>query len=122
NAGHQPPLLFTDNAVQELSIGGTVIGPLPEARFRRGFARLDPGAGLVLTSGGILERRGPKGEVFGVDRLKRVVGKHRHAPANEILERLFAASQEHGDGRPWEDDATAMVVRRVPAGKSEGSG
>src|SRR5262249_14102168 len=80
NAGHQPPLLFTDTAVQELSTGGPVIGPLPEARFGRGFARLDPGAVLVLTSDGILERRGPKGEFFGVERLKRVVRKHRHAP------------------------------------------
>ncbi len=57
NAGHQPPLLFDAEGVQELSTGGTVIGPLPEADFRRGFVRLHPGAVLVMCTDGILERR-----------------------------------------------------------------
>lgn len=48
NAGHQPPLLFSGSHVLELNIGGTVIGPLPEARFRRGVAYLKSGDRLVL--------------------------------------------------------------------------
>ena len=53
NAGHQPPILFFKERQPgkpgelELTIGGTVIGPLPEARFRRGFARVHPGEVLL---------------------------------------------------------------------------
>ena len=35
NAGHQPPLLFRRDRIVELRAGGTVIGPLPKASFRR---------------------------------------------------------------------------------------
>src|SRR5262245_8636886 len=97
----------------ELSNGGTVIGPLPEARFRRGFARLHPGEVLLLLTDGILERRDKQGEFFGNDRVRDVVREHQAEPAETILAKLFDAAQAWGDGRPWEDDATIVVVKRV---------
>lgn len=118
NAGHQPPILFFGDPTlvpnyMELTTGGTVIGPLPEATFRRGFARVRPGEVLVLVTDGILERRDLKGEFFGVDRLKALVQASRHLPAEGILERIFAEAQVFGVPRPWEDDATAVVLKRM---------
>jgi Stage II sporulation protein E (SpoIIE) len=113
NAGHQPPLLFDDTGVAELATGGTVIGPLAEARFRRGYARLVPGAILVLCTDGILERRDRGGEFFGEDGLKGVVRAAQAGDAVEILERIYEAAQRHGDSRNWEDDATVVVVKRL---------
>jgi sigma-B regulation protein RsbU (phosphoserine phosphatase) len=118
NAGHPPPILFfryprpRQPADQELSVGGTVVGPLPEVRFRRGFARLRPGEVLVSVTDGILERPDDSGEFFGTQRLRAVVREAGEAGAREILDRLFAAATEHGGHRPWDDDATALVVRR----------
>ena len=118
NAGHQPPILFfrdeTPGKVSfvELSNGGTVIGPLPEARFQRGFARLHPGEVLLLLTDGILERRDKKGEFFGDERVRSLVRQHQSQPASVILERLFDAALAWGDARPWEDDATIVVVKR----------
>jgi sigma-B regulation protein RsbU (phosphoserine phosphatase) len=118
NAGHQPPILFFRDEIagrpsdMELTVGGTVVGPLPQARFRRGFARIRPGELLVLCTDGILERRDAKGEFFGVDRLRAVVREAAGEPAQAILDRLFEASECWGDRRPWEDDATIVVVRR----------
>jgi sigma-B regulation protein RsbU (phosphoserine phosphatase) len=118
NAGHQPPLIFSnrlpEGPILELNTGGTVIGPLPEAQFRRGFARIRPGEVLVMCTDGILERRGAKGEFFGEERLRAVVGKDLEAPAEELLDRVFDASYSFGRERPWEDDATVVVVRRLP--------
>jgi sigma-B regulation protein RsbU (phosphoserine phosphatase) len=118
NAGHQPPILFFRHAPPdvpsdvELTIGGTVIGPLPQAQFRRGFARMRGGETLVLCTDGILERRDPSGEFFGVERLRALVRAAQDEPAQVILDRLFDASNGWGDKRPWEDDATIVVVRR----------
>jgi len=118
NAGHQPPILFfreqTPGKICEiqLSNGGTVIGPLPEARFRRGFARLHPGEVLLLLTDGILERRDRQGEFFGDERVHAIVREHQQQPAEAILAELFDAAFAWGDGRPWEDDATIVVVKR----------
>jgi sigma-B regulation protein RsbU (phosphoserine phosphatase) len=113
NAGHQPPLLFSGDRVIELTTGGTVIGPLPEARFRRGVAYLAPGDVLVLCTDGVLERRNAGGEFFGEERLRAVVRDSRGLSADEVVERIFAAAQAWGGERSWEDDATALVVRRA---------
>jgi sigma-B regulation protein RsbU (phosphoserine phosphatase) len=121
NAGHQPPILFFREKVPgkpcllELTNGGTVIGPLPEAHFRRGFARLHPGEVLLLLTDGILERRDRRGEFFGDERVRDLVRQHEAQPATVILERLFEAALAWGDGRAWEDDATIVVVKRSPA-------
>jgi sigma-B regulation protein RsbU (phosphoserine phosphatase) len=120
NAGHFPPVLFFKDpkgplTELELATGGTVIGPLPEAQFRRGFARIRPGEVLVLCTDGILERRDPKGEFFGTEGLAAVARKNMAATAEEILDRIFAATVAFGDGRPFEDDATLVVVKRRDA-------
>jgi sigma-B regulation protein RsbU (phosphoserine phosphatase) len=118
NAGHQPPVLFFREARAgqpgelELHTGGTVIGPLPEARFRRGFARLHPGEVLLLCTDGILERRDAAGEFFGLDRVKAIVRASQSGNAQAILDRLFEASAAWGGSRLWEDDATIVVVKR----------
>jgi sigma-B regulation protein RsbU (phosphoserine phosphatase) len=113
NAGHQPPLLLSGDKFQDLARGGTVIGPLPEIRFQRGLAHLAPGDILVLCTDGILERRGKEKEFFGEDALRKVVRKARKSSAQEILEQIFQKAADHGEGRPWEDDATVVIVRRL---------
>jgi len=121
NAGHQPPILFFKEqrrdrpCEMELTIGGTVIGPLPEARFRRGFARVYPGDVLLMLTDGILERPDKAGEFFGVDRVRAIVRELQDRPAQAILDRLFETAFAWGEGRPWEDDATIVVVKRVDA-------
>jgi sigma-B regulation protein RsbU (phosphoserine phosphatase) len=117
NAGHPPPLIFStrlaDGPTIELTVGGTVIGPLPKAQFRRGFARVRPGEVLVMCTDGILERRDAKGEFFGEERLRATVRQNLESTAEELLERVFSAAFSFGLERPWEDDATIVVVRRL---------
>jgi sigma-B regulation protein RsbU (phosphoserine phosphatase) len=123
NAGHPPPILFFRSprpgqpGDRELDVGGTVIGPLPEVRFRRGFARMHPGEVLVLCTDGILERADAAGEFFGTGRLRELTITHQHASAQEILGRLFDAAAALGGGLPWEDDATIVVVKRREKGE-----
>src|SRR6266542_2773507 len=121
NAGHQPPILFFANPAQvpnhmELDTGGTVIGPLPEPTFRRGFARVRPGEVLVAVTDGILERRDAKGEFFGLERLKAVAQASRALSAEDLLERIFSEAQAFGASRSWDDDATVVVVKRLAKG------
>lgn len=114
NAGHQAPLLFSERGVEPLTVGGTVIGPLPEATFRRGFTHMDYGATLVLSTDGLVERTNEAGDQFGEERLRNLVISHPELSAAELLSRLFETCKEFGGSRPWEDDATAVVMKRLP--------
>lgn len=111
NAGHQPPLLFSQSTVQELTIGGTVIGPLAEVRFRRGFACMKKGDFLVAFTDGIIERRNPAGELFGVERLKEMIQKDKTSSASVLIDRIIGVVRDYGGGIPWEDDATISILK-----------
>jgi sigma-B regulation protein RsbU (phosphoserine phosphatase) len=112
NAGHLAPMLFLRDRVVTLTTGGTVIGPLPAVRFKRGFAHVDRGSTLVLMTDGIIERRDAAGEFFGDERLKNLVRDNLDLSADALLERVFETVVAWGGGGPWEDDATFVVIRR----------
>ncbi|MBN2369157.1 MAG: PP2C family protein-serine/threonine phosphatase [Vicinamibacteria bacterium] len=120
NAGHLAPWLFLKDRVESLTTGGTVIGPLPEARFKRGFAHIDRGSTLVLTTDGLMERRNSAGEFFSEERLQKLFEDNLHLPPEDLVERAFREVVDFGGGGPFEDDATLVIVRRHegPAQKS----
>ena len=112
NAGHDAPLLVTETGCSLLRTGGTVLGPLPEARFRRHFAHLDHGALLALYTDGMIERRSRKGELFGLERLQAALHGARSLPAAEIVARCFAELERFGGSGPAPDDQTLVIVKR----------
>ncbi len=114
NAGHDAPLLVTAAGCTLLRTGGTVLGPLPEARFRRHFAHLDHGAVLALYTDGMIERRARSGELFGLERLQALLHANRTLPAAALVERCFAEVERFGGGGPAPDDQTLVVVKRLP--------
>lgn len=113
NAGHSPPLLLKKTQVQELNVGGTILGPIPDVAFRRGFAFMDPGDIMVLFTDGVVEREDLSGEPFGKQRLIDFVRKQSGETASTIVERLFIHLYKYGASEKWLDDATAIVVKRL---------
>ncbi|MBN1827184.1 MAG: PP2C family protein-serine/threonine phosphatase [Candidatus Eisenbacteria bacterium] len=113
NAGHIAPFVLQERGEFRLEVGGSVLGPLPEIRFKRGFMHLDRGGVLVAVSDGIVERVNPSDEEFGEDRVWEIIRSHRNCSAVDLVEAIFEASRSHGIGR-WQDDATVVVVKRAP--------
>ena len=120
NAGHPAPfLLHHDGSVEYLREGGMVLGPMPDAAYLRGFAKLEPGAALVMYTDGITECYSERlGEEFGVLRLQRIIRKLKHRPSQDIVEQVFAALDRFSNSTAPDDDQTLVVVRR-PASQSE---
>ncbi len=113
NAGHPSPLLISKTSVERLNVGGTVIGPLPEVRFKRGLAVLAPEACLVMCTDGIIERRNAADEFYGENRLIETVRRNLGRPATDILAAVFKECEAFGGQRPFEDDATLVMVKRT---------
>jgi len=115
NAGHPPPFMVkADGQVLMLREGGPILGPTPEATYYRGYVKLAPDDVLFLFTDGIVEATDAKGVEFGVDRLVRLVKKHRALPAAEITQIVLDRVAK------WEktpnDDRTVVVARGLPPG------
>lgn len=115
NAGHPSPLLIRGQEVTELKPTGIILGALPELAIHRSLANFEPGAVLVMYSDGIFERCDPEGEAFGLERLQSLIIEHQEKSAAELLEIIFTIVFEFGGGAKWEDDATLVVIKRMPA-------
>ena len=113
NAGHPSPLLVSLTSVERLATGGTVIGPLPEVRFKRGLAVLNPDSCMVMCTDGIIERRNGDDEFYGEHRLIETVRKNLARPVHDILTAVFKECEGFGGGRPFDDDATLVIVKRA---------
>ncbi|KPL00152.1 MAG: hypothetical protein AMJ90_08715 [candidate division Zixibacteria bacterium SM23_73_2] len=109
NAGHPPPLLILRDNIEKLDVGGTVIGAVPEVRFKRGFAYLNPGEILLLYTDGLVERKGTDEIESGIKLLFRVVHQNKDKTAKEILESVFATLK----GKRIIDDTTLVVIKRT---------
>jgi len=110
NAGHNPPfILKRNNRCEQLAHGGPVLGPMPDATYTRGFAKLDPGDLLCLYSDGVVEAHDRHDREFGVDRLQRVVKQFRSRSAEEVGREVLARVERWG--RKGEDDRTIVIVK-----------
>jgi phosphoserine phosphatase RsbU/P len=116
NAGHPPPLHIRPNGeVRRLKRGGTVLGPVPEATYERGFARLRRGDTLVLYSDGVIETEGYTEdgiEEYGERRLVGQVNKSAHRSAERTVQTLFDEVVAFDISDLPKDDRTVVVVKR----------
>ncbi len=123
NGGHCPPLLASPGgSVRELMTCGPVLGPLPEAVYKRGYVTMEPGDVLLAYTDGVTERldfEGQEGEdemhEFGRDRLVDLLLTRRGADAESIVAAVIEAVRAFGRGTPLADDVSVLVLRRLPA-------
>jgi sigma-B regulation protein RsbU (phosphoserine phosphatase) len=123
NGGHCPPLLVTPTGeVFELRTLGPVLGPLPDAVFRRGYITLKPGEILVMFTDGVTERGDLRNLLpdddpveFGREGLIQTIQESREGSAEDIARDLIQKVRDFGGGRPFEDDVSVMVVKRLAA-------
>jgi serine phosphatase RsbU (regulator of sigma subunit) len=71
-----------------------------------------PGDVLLLLSDGIYEQHDAQGEMFGEERVEKLVREHGSAPMAELSARLLAAVQAFAHGTAQEDDITLVLLRR----------
>jgi sigma-B regulation protein RsbU (phosphoserine phosphatase) len=116
-AGHNPPRLRRAGEDRVRGLGGHVSLPLgidAGETYRDATERLGPGDVLVLYTDGITEARGPDGDMFGVERLDRVLldpDNEGCASARDLLASVLSDLRRFTDGRPAGDDRTLLVLR-----------
>ena len=113
NAGHPTPILFKSDGIERLNVGGTILGPLENTDFNRGFAFMEPGDLLVLYTDGVLEATNADGDIYDEKRLIEFVKANISSPAFEIIRDLFKEIRDFAGSVRLQDDTTAVVIRRL---------
>jgi serine phosphatase RsbU (regulator of sigma subunit) len=113
NSGHPSPFIVLKNEIRDLESTSLVLGALQEIEVQRFFTKMEPGNVLVLYTDGFLERQNKKGEYWGIDRLKNIAVQNKDKNAGEIINQIFKSANEFGKKIKWQDDATAIVIKRL---------
>ena len=121
NAGHNAPFLLragrpstTDSAspeIEQLSVGGTVVGMFPEMEYEEATVELWPGDVLLVFTDGVPEAHNPEDEEFGEERLQQLLRRTAHLPANEISARLSDEMKDWIRDAEQYDDLTFIVMK-----------
>ncbi len=113
NAGHMPPLILKDGAVQETAHGGVAIGMMPDATFSEQQIEFRRGDTLLVYSDGLTEAANEAGEFFGEQRLLALLRSSTGLSAQQIGERLVAAADQFAGEARAHDDLSLIVLKRV---------
>jgi serine phosphatase RsbU (regulator of sigma subunit) len=111
NAGHNPPYLVRQADIQELTVGGTVLGLFPQMTYEQATVDMRPGDVLVAFTDGVTEALNASEEEFGEARLKQLLHSVIHLPATEISGRISAELRSWIKDTAQYDDLTFVVLK-----------
>lgn len=66
-----------------------------------------------LGTDGIWEARNPRGDMFGKNRIHRIIRQNHQASAKEILTECFRALNRFMENHAPEDDVTMIVIKMI---------
>jgi sigma-B regulation protein RsbU (phosphoserine phosphatase) len=111
NAGHpEPILLHPDGDIDSMDKGGTIIGMGGILPYEEEQKALQRGDKIILYSDGVTELENPKGELFGVERLRSLVRDHRDRPIADLLDAIHLSLVEFGGPHGPQDDLTLLGI------------
>ena len=121
NAGHNPPYLLragrrstagsAPSEIEELSVGGAVVGMFPQMEYEEATVELCPGDVLLAYTDGVTEAHNPENEEFGEERLQQLLRQTAHLPVNEISARLSDEMKDWIRDAEQYDDLTFIVMK-----------
>ena len=115
NAGHNPPLLLRADGgdLEELPATGIAIGAMEDVAFTSRMVQIGIGDTVVLYTDGVTEAVNGADEMFGEEKLKRVITGTAGKPAAGILAAILDEINAFSLGQPQADDITLMIIRGV---------
>lgn len=116
NAGHCPAFLYQVGVDKftNLEATGVPLGVLENTRYPLGPPlAMQSGDWLLLGTDGLIEAMDVHGEMFGIDRLRRIVREHAQSTPRQMADAIGRLVSGHFPGDSPEDDLTLLVVKRV---------
>ncbi len=121
NAGHNPPLIWTENGEVQLldTVGGPLLGILDPANFAIGKATLVPDGRLLIYTDGVTEAFNREGNVFSEEHLIEIVNRNRNLDAKSIAQTVLKEIDQFCEFVSQSDDITILALHYTPNEKDQ---
>ena len=115
NAGHNYPVLKRRGQPCEmlLKVHGLFLAGLEFTQYKQSEIQLEMGDRLLLYTDGVVEAHNRSDELYGEERLQKIVDDTCDLPGKEAMERIFADVSDYATGVPQFDDITMVVLTVV---------
>jgi len=97
--------------IDELSVGGTVVGMFPEMDYDEATIELRQGDVLLVFTDGVPEAHDSENEEFGEERLQQLLRQVAHLTAGEISATISAEMKRWIGKAEQYDDLTFIVMK-----------
>jgi sigma-B regulation protein RsbU (phosphoserine phosphatase) len=112
NAGHNPPILLrNDGQTETLSTRSLVLGAFGFAEYRVSHLTLGPGDVVFTFSDGVTEAVNGSNEMFGEQRLLKLLQTSVSLTAEQIKDRVLEEVLAFTRGLPQGDDITVVALK-----------
>lgn len=119
NSGLPRPIYCHLGKTEIIEATGLPLGLFDDADYDEFTFQAEPGDLFVFFSDGILDARNQKGDLFGRERVHKIVTQDCKQTAGYVVESLFKAVTEYSAGVETFDDQTVVVIKvRDTAGKN----
>ncbi|MBQ6217501.1 MAG: SpoIIE family protein phosphatase [Erysipelotrichaceae bacterium] len=112
NAGHNPPLLRKKDGDYEFiqSNAGFVLAAMENISYKEEVLYLEPGDSIFLYTDGVVEATDADKQLYGNDRLRDCLNRHKEENAKQICENTLEDVDQFFTGVPQFDDITELSL------------
>jgi len=111
NSGLPRPVYCHDGKIEVIEATGLPLGLFDEAEYDEFTFRAKPGDMFVFFSDGILDARNRHGELFGRERVEKIVAGCVAQSPDCVVNNIFQAVTEHAAGVDTFDDQTVVAIK-----------
>lgn len=111
NAGQSQPLLYKGGRCDRIELTGFPLGIFEDVSYDEWGVTLESGDILVFHSDGIAETYNSEGQLFGTERLRRLIEQHHEMSAAEMADRVLNEADWFSQSAPLSDDRTLVVMK-----------
>jgi sigma-B regulation protein RsbU (phosphoserine phosphatase) len=114
SAGHCPAYVFRSatGKIEELASESCVLGMFDSVPYPARSFQLDKGDVLVVYSDGLTDAENPQDEMFGDERLMRIIREEAPSGSHALEQKFLKAIEQFTQGTPQTDDITFIVVEK----------
>ena len=112
NAGHNYPFFQRRGQSCEMieARHGLFLAGMDFTRYKQGEIQLQPGDRILLYTDGVTEAHNRANDLYGEDRLQKVLERTEDRPGEEVLEQIFNDVNDFTAGAPQFDDITMIIL------------